>query len=114
MYDLRLLFTDGIYEFDTYEFGRDVPFKIFKSDDTAFDLTGYTVVIRLLDDSFAQDINDITPTIATPSSGAGIFEFTSSNRPTVEGYYYVEAKLTKSGEQRYAISPRVYVHPSPD
>jgi hypothetical protein len=111
---LRLIFTDGIYDLDTYEFGRDIPYKIFKSDDTAFDYTGYTVKIRLLDDALNSVLVDITPLTTTPASGTGTFEFSSTNRPTVSGYYFVEAKITKSGEQLYALSPRLYIRFSPD
>jgi hypothetical protein len=111
---LRLIFTDGIYEFDTNEFGRDIPYKIFKAEpETAFDYTGYTVVLRLLSDGLSI-LNDISPLSTTPASGTGTFEFSTTNKPLVSGYYFIEAKLTKSGEQLYALSPRLYIRLSPD
>lgn len=111
---LRILLTDGIYVFHTFEFGRDIPFKVYKQDDTLFDFTGYTLVIRLLDDTFTLVGSDITPLSTTPASGTGTFEFSSTVRPSIAGYYYIEAKLTKSGEQLYAISDRILVNKSPE
>ena len=111
---LRLILTDGIYYFRTFEFGRDIPFKIYDETDTAFNYTGYTVVIRFLDDSLVQELNDIIPLTTTPSSGTGTFEFSSTNRPEIAGYHFFEANLTKSGEELVALSPRSLVSDSPD
>ena len=110
---LRLILTDGIYEFRTNDFGRAIPFKIYKEDDMFFDFTGYTVVIKGLDDTQTQMLSDITPTSTTPGSGTGTFKLTSDNTFTTEGFVFIEAELTKSGEKESAITPTCTVSRSP-
>ena len=98
------------YEFARYDFGRDVNFKLYQEDgETPFDASGYTGVLKSFkragDRAFffrdveralsvtgqlAQVISDITISFTTQTDGVGTFAYTSTLRPTIPGYLWLE------------------------
>ena len=120
------------YEFARFDFGRAVTFRLYLEDgETPFDASGYTGVLKSFkragDRAFffrdveralsvigqlAQIITDITVSFTTQTDGVGTFTYTSSARPTVPGYLWLEIQLTKANEQTSSELIRVFVHPS--
>jgi len=120
------------YEFARYDFGRAVTFRLYQEDgETEFDASGYTGVLKSFkragDRAFffrdveralsvtgqlAQVISDIAVVFTTQTAGVGTFAFTSTLRPTIPGYLWLEVQLTKAGEQTSSELIRVFVHPS--
>jgi len=120
------------YEFARFDFGRAVTFRLYQEDgETPFDASGYTGVLKSFkragDRAFffrdveralsvigqlAQIITDVTVVFTTQTDGVGTFTYTSSARPTVPGYLWLEVQLTKADEQTSSELVRVFVHPS--
>ena len=114
-----------------YDYGSTIAFKLYNEDLTAFDASGYTGVLKTFkrhgDRAFffrdveraltvvgtlAQVIGDITVSWTTQASGEGTFAYTSTERPCITGYQWMEVQLTKSGEQLSSDLVRVYIQPS--
>lgn len=122
------------YQFQRGDYGFDINFKLYEEDgSTQYNATGLTdSVIKCFkrhgDRAFffrdvakaltvigqvAQVIQDITVEWDTIGSGEGHFKFTSSDRPTIPGYLWVEF-VGKDSPQTKQISSelvRVYVYP---
>ena len=101
------------YSIPQNDFGRAINFKIYDEADAAFSATGYTGEVKVSNEKGSQVVDDISPTWTVQGSGTGSFKFTSTLRPDVSGYYWVEIELTKSGEQISTERARIYVAPSP-
>ena len=114
-----------------YDYGSTIAFKLYNEDLTAFFASGYTGVLKTFkrhgDRAFffrdveraltvvgtlAQVIGDITVSWTTQASGEGTFAYTSTERPSITGYQWMEVQLTKSGEQLSSDLVRVYIQPS--
>ncbi len=115
-----------------YDFGNQIDFKLYNEDLSAFDASTYTTAVlktfkRHGDRAFffrdveralsvvgtlAQVIGDIDITWDTQASGEGHFSYTSSNRPTIPGYMWLEVELKKSGAQLSSDLVKVYIQPS--
>jgi len=114
-----------------YDFGSNIAFKLYNEDLTAFDATGFDGVLKSYkrhgDRAFffrdveralsvvgtlAQVIGDITVSWTTQNIGEGTFAYTSSLRPTIPGYLWLEVELSKSGTQLSSDLVRVYIQPS--
>lgn len=93
-----LVITDGIYEFAQYDYGRSIPFQLYDPTDAKFNATGYTAYIKVFYDGGSEAVTEISPSWTTQSTGAGNFAFTSSNKLTAIGTYYIEAQLEKAGQ----------------
>lgn len=129
---MSLLAVFDQFEFNRYDFGTDINFKLYNADGkTAFNATGYTATIKAMkragDKSYffrdvekaitimgemAQIITDIVASWDTESSGLGHFAWTQTARPSVPGYMYLIVQLTKSGATISSKPVRVYVNPS--
>ena len=119
------------WEFARYDFGRDINIKLYDEQGAQFDADGYTGVIKSFkrhgDRAFffrdvakaltvvgqvAQIIGDVDITWTTQNIGEGTFKWTSFERPSIPGVLWIEAQLSKSGEQTSSELIRTYVHPS--
>jgi len=136
---VTLIATLDAYEFNRYDFGETINFKLYKYTGdgidtfTEFDATAYdTVVIKVFkrhgDRAFffrdvakaltvigqvAQIISDIAATFTVKSSGTGSFAFTQTLRPTIPGYFWVMVQLRKNaGGQESSQLMRMFVNPS--
>lgn len=126
-----LQMTANQYEFAQYDFGRATTIKLYEEDkSTLFSETGYTGVIQSFkrhgDGSFfpfrdvarglavmgigAQIIADV-PIIFTVDNNTGTFTWTEALRPTVPGYMWLKAVLTKTSDNSTVSSKllRVFV-----
>lgn len=114
-----------------YDYGNTIAFKLYNEDLTPFNATGYTGVLKSYkrhgDRAFffrdveralsvvgtlAQVIGNIDVTWTSQSTGEGTFAYTSTLRPTIPGYLWLEVELTKSGAQLSSDLVRVYIQPS--
>jgi len=138
---VTLIATFDAYQFNRYDFGETINFKLYKYQgdgiDTwnAFDATtnSYnTVVIKAFkrhgDRAFffrdvakaltvigqvAQLIGTITASWAIQASGEGSFAWEQTKRPTVPGYLWLMVQLQNaSGHQESSQLVRVFVNPS--
>ena len=87
------------YKFPIDDYGRNVSFKIYDESGSAFDCSGYTPELIVLDNNKSHYIDLITPSWTTQSSGTGTFAFTETKTFGKAGHYFLEIQLTKSGEQ---------------
>lgn len=105
------MLTDGIYDFSEGDYGRSIPYKLYKEDDTAFDASSYTGYIKLSEDG-AEVITEIASN--ANSSGVGSFSFTSTNKIATNMRYDLEWQGEKSGriESFHCVNPIAF-HKSP-
>ena len=101
------------YVFGTYDYGRNVTFKIYDETDTAFDASTYTGKIKVMDEMGSQIISDITPSWTTQTSGIGTFAFTNTLKPSYDSFLWIEASLTKSGVEISTEPVRIRIRRGP-
>jgi hypothetical protein len=102
------------YEFARGDYGRAINAVVYSEDKaTAFNLTGYTVNIRILDTDYSQILQDIEGTITLAASGTLSFTLTENNTWPVSGIHFVEIELTQSGKVISVRPVRVTVYASP-
>lgn len=101
-------------EFAANDYGRNVTFRIYDETDSVYDATGYTAIIKTLNNDGGQIVDDITGTWTTQNQGVGNFSYTSTKRISDDGFAKIEVSLEKSGEITSTRPERVIVHESPE
>ncbi len=100
-YDDKMVLSDGMYLFHTYDYGRTIPFKLYDYTDAAFNASTYTGYIKIFSSSNGGELlTEISPSWTTQASGIGSFAFTTSNYLATKGTYRLECQLEKSGTIR--------------
>lgn len=114
-----------------YDYGESIPFKLYEEDDSVYNATGRTVVIKsykrhgdraffhrdvakalTVQGQIAQLINDISVSWTDQANGEGTFSYTATDRPTVAGHLWISAQATSSGYQESSDLVRIYIQPS--
>jgi hypothetical protein len=104
------------YDFPLYDYGRTYSFKIYDESGNAFDCSDYTPELIIVNAENSNYIDQITPAWTTQSSGEGTFALVEGKRFElgIEGFYFLEIQLTKSGVQLSTELVRITVVGSGD
>ena len=77
----------------------NITFTFTDSSDAAYDLTGLTATVtvkRTFDDLDAATVFSDTLTIATPTSGIGVWAISAAESRYLLGYYVVDIRLSNA------------------
>jgi hypothetical protein len=101
-------------EFSKGDYGRTINGIVYQEDkSTVFNLTGYTLNVRVLDDQYRQILPDIAGTITLAASGTFSFVMTDTIKWSTVGDNYIELELTQAGKVISTRPARVTVYESP-
>jgi hypothetical protein len=101
------------YVVGPYSFGDTITGYIYNEDETAFNSTGYTAIVKVTDKFGNQICQDIVPTKVTDNPAVWSFSFTNTNRPTLtkinNDFAFVSIEFSKSGVQLNTRPTRITV-----
>ena len=97
------------YDFESGELGRQVTFKIYSEDLSAYDLTTYTAVVMQVLNYAKNPILEIAATKDAGTGGSGSFTFTANNTIGLNGLLFIRFKLEKTGEVSFTSPVRIFV-----
>jgi hypothetical protein len=101
------------YEFSKGDYGRTINGIVYQEDkSTVFNLTGYTLNVRVLDYEYRQILSDIAGAITVAASGTFSFVMTDTIKWSAAGEHYVELELTQAGKVISCRPVRVTVYES--
>lgn len=92
---LRLILDK--YDWDQYDYGRVINFKIYDEQNNAFNCSAFAnAVWKTFDKDGNQLIPDINITWDNQALGQGHVSYTNANRPTGTGIFYVCVQMWDS------------------
>lgn len=101
------------YTFSTYDYGRNITFRIYDETGVAFVATNYTGVVKVSDVNGTQMFTNLSVSWTAQATGVGTFAFTSSQTPYIDGFLWLEISLTQSGIEQSTEPVRIRVRRGP-